>query len=1080
MNNLLVRYVIRTNRDAVVLAGDYINVYWDDVNSTFVVHHFDDENDTTETVLTSGPDLGADRFDHEPVTSVSPIPYSFCSGADLQTFTRKSTFPYATKVSTANHFSCVSSVCDLQISDDFTIQPASGSTTADGAFQVSATSSNGTIKFSLDPNFNYSTDGQESGLFSGYLPGEYTITAKDALGCVDQITIAVPVTDAYGVKYRADYKDVNGIPSRVDILERAFSGAITEIETGEDPFILKLDGQGELNKFYPIMASMGITTLWSPSNFYFRNLFTQDERKYQKRFYKDFGATTGGFTPATLDGLSLWTNVAGPDYDWTTGATPTITFTSSPRNSKSDFLRTLYTFVAGRTYTFDYNFEATGYQGSGAGHAAATFEIAILDASNNVLINKFVNVSPLTTGTYIFLAPNGAVAIGVRVHLSPAVSDQRYRINSYTNQTATEGAGGVGLEIKWLGYLISGHYAEPYIKDPYPVSITATDGLADLKNYDFLDKDGNKYRDDLITINAIAEILAKTDLGLNIQIVINRYETTMAQTATDDPLKQCKFNPETFYHDGKVMNCHDVLQEIIKPFGGVIKQRLGKWFIYNPEELVTSAEYREFDKNGVFISNGTINDIIDIRGAIFSSRAVMEGGGQMLEVVPAYGKLFFEHTLLKHASLIKSYSFEPEDIYTDSNGLKLFKNWNVNIANAPGATYGIKKTKALEGDYNFYLKYLLLRGSGTNVASGVSVLSAPITIEYEDVDAFEFRFSYACLLSEGSFGNVYWIKLKWMLQVGSYYYNETGGWTTDINQKYNEIYVERFNEVLEKKVTALLRDVAALTTESAMVEFILCNAFVYDFEDTTALKNTPTTTKAIGNRMKVKSSASLMHYYILEEGTDAESIPSIVRPIDYAAGTNERIWKAEHLSVSSRGREVEFNYLDNVVLLHFPDGAEPADDITIERENNSGIKIDLEMSYLLNDIDTVNINNSEQTYKNYFKLLSGTPTQTWARSYRAGQGKLLDLLSNDVVSQYKSPSNKITGSFLIDREVITTTILNEAGDSNRKYQFMGYALHDKHATIDFDIVELKDAVTDPTSDAVDAGFTTGFTLGFRS
>jgi hypothetical protein len=1070
----IVKYRIITKRDDTIISGHYIETMWDDVAGSFVVYHgslFD--NTVPRHVITEGPDLGAIDIDHVELTEINPIHYSFCNGVNLQSFEVKSLFPYATKISTPNHFSCTSTVCDLQISDDFTIQAASDFTTADGAVEVSATSSNGTIKYSLDPAFNYSSQGQTSGLFAGLYPGTYTITAKDALGCIDQITIEIPVPNTYGVLYRADYKDVNGIPSRVDILERGFEGAVTEVDSGPDPFIQKMGGDAQQNKFQPIMPTEAIVTLWSPSNFYFRNLFTQDERKYQVRWYKDFGNSTVGFTPATLPPLSEWTNVAGADTDWTTGTTPSV-------GSTSDLLKGTYAFEAGKEYTFDFTFEKPANT-----NFNWTVLIILLNSSDGQAsfnsehqkIISFTKSASSFSGTFNFIAPANATALAVKVIIPDGEIPGNFSINSFTDLTPAETPGLLGYELKWLGYVIPNNYSEPYIKDPYPVQITATDGLSDLKNFDFVDKDGNEYREDILTLDAIAEILAKTDLGINIQIVINRYETSMLKTASKDPLAQCKFNPATFYHGGEIMNCFDVLTEILKPFGGVIKQRKGKWFIANPEELVTTANYREFDSSGTLVTNGTVSDIVNIDTAKMADRVVMEGGSQMLEVVPAYGKLFFEHTLLKHASLIASYSFEPEDTYQDENGLKLFRSWNVNIANSPGATYGIKETKAFEGDYNFFLKYA---GGYTSDVTGfgeVVITSAPINIEYEREDAFEFRFSYASLVGAGATGFLPWVKLKWMLKVGSYYYNETTGeWTTDALQKYNDIIIDRFNETLEKKVTALFRAVGALTTESAMVEFVQTSNSTYDFANTDELKATPTTTKPIRAKMKVNVSSTIVHFYVLQEGTDAESLPNIVRPNDYATGTNERIWVSED-SRTVRGRHVEYNFLDNVVLLHFPNGTVPPENITIERTNNTGIKIDFEEAYLLNDIDIDNINNSERTYKNFFKKLDGTPTQTWQRTYRPGRGKLLDLHSEDVVSQYKTPSNKITGSFFIDREVLPSTVLNEVNDGNTKYMFMGYELNDKHATIGFDIVELKDTVT---GDALDAGFTIGFSLGFRS
>lgn len=1089
MLNFIIRYRIRTNRGSGITTGHFINVYWDDVAEAIEVQDFDNDADTTGTVLTSGPDLGADRIDHEPVSTVTPIPFSFCDGTDLQTFSRSSLFPYVIKKSTPNHFSCVSLVCDLQISDTFTMQTASDSTTPDGVIEVTATSSNGEIKYSLDPDFNYASEGQLTGIFPGLYAGSYTITAKDELGCVDQITITVTVPDFYNPLYRLDYKDLNGIDTRVDILERGYLGSVIEVKGDRDPFILKYNGDGEIDKFTPIIPSEARITLISESNFYFRELFTQDERKYQVRYYKDRGTSTVGFTPAVLPSYTGWTNVdyagpifAGLSWNYVGGSNVVVGIGSFSFPRQSDFWYSPYTFQEGQLYKFGYSI-LTGTAGGPSDVSGSVALIQIHGASNVVLTEKIVSLTAntTTTGEYEFIAPSGAVGVAVQIKAKATAFDVDFTLNSFTNLTASVVGGSSGYELKWLGYLISSNFSEPYTRPPYPVSLVATDGLADLKNYDFVDKDGNKYREDLITLQAINEILAKTELKINVQSAINRYEVEMDTSSIDDPLNQCEFNPETFYHGNTISNCYDVLSEIIKPFGARILQRNGKWCIYSIEEFVDDANYREFNTESLLVSNGTFDEIVDIDKPIISTRAAFQNMDQVLAMIPSYGKMFFEHTLLKWDSLVKSYSFEPDDIYTSPTGQKLFKNWNVNIINFPGATYGIKETKSFEGDYNFYVKYQINRGGvgSSLVPSGISLLSSAVNIEYEAVDAFEYRFNYACLIAPGSFGNVFWIKLKWMLKVGAYYYNENGGWTTDSNQRYNEIIIERFNEVTEKKVTALFREVTALTSESAEVEFILNNAYVYDFADITALKATPTTTKAIGAQMKVASSTTALRYYTLREGTDAESLPNIVRPTDYAGTTNERVWELD-FTASARAREVEYNFIDNVVLLHFPDAVQPPENITIQRNNNAGIKVNFEKSYLLNDIDIDNINNSERTYKNYFKLLDGTPTQVWERTYRPGSGKLLDLLSNDVVSQYKRGSNKLTGSFLIDREVLPTSVMKEVHDDGRKYMFMGYELHDKHASIVFDLLELQDTITDDESEEIDAGFTTGFSLGFRS
>lgn len=1022
--NLLVRFRIITDRGGNIFALNHINVYWDDSAEALEVQKFLGAPDPTGDVMTTGPDLGAEGIDHAIVTN-TPIAYSFCDGGNLQTFTHKSLFPYVDKISNVNHFSCASLVCDLQISDTYTIQGASDFVTPDGALEVTATSSNGDIKFSLDPGFDFYTEGQTVGIFTGLYAGEYTVTAKDELGCVDQITLNVPVPDFYNPIYRLEYDATKGAegaptsPTRIDILERGYTGDVTEIKGDADPFILRYNGAGEINKFTPIIPSEARLTIMSETNFQFRHLFTQDERKYQIRYYKNLGTATPGFTPYELTPLENWQGILNGDFDWDIGSTqPTVEFTGSSLSSTSSEITSTYIFEPGHLYSFAYEFQSLTSTPFGV-----RFTIRIEPVSGLPLLEKWVHVTDITSGTYSFIAPEGAARITVIVFVPFSTSsNDTYRINSFTNQTATIPAGDAGPELKWLGYVISSNYSEAYLAPPYPVQIVATDGLADLKTYDYLDKDGNKYRDDQNTLTAITEILAKTDLSINIQSAINRYEEDMDQTDNDDPVNQCKFDPATFYHNNSIKSCAEVLEELLKPFGARILQRNGKWCIYSIEEFVTAADYREFDSNGLLIGNGTFNDAVNIDSPIIQQRAAFINREQVLSMIPAYGKFFFEHTLLKNGSLIASYSFELEDIIADPSGLVQFKNWNVNIANSPGATYGLKETKDIEGDFTFYLKYVLY--TANNVPDGVFLTAKPFILEYENVDVFEFSFNYASLYAPVvDFGHTIWNKVKWMLKVGSYYYNENGGWTTDADQKYNDVIIETANQVSEKRITGLLRNVSELTEETVQIEFVLQNGYTYDYVNISALKDTPTTTKAIGARKRVAQATTGMSYYKLQYGTDAESSPDIIRPDDYATTTNERIWVREYGIVSSEGQEVEYNYIDNVVLLLHPKGAEAPANITTTRNNNAGIKINFEEQYLLNDIDLENINNSERTYKNYFKKLDGTPTQVWERTYRAGTGKLLDLLSNDVVSQYKRGSNKLTGSFIVDREVLPTSVM---------------------------------------------------------
>lgn len=1097
MLNLLVRYRIVTNRGSGIISGHYIEVHWDDDLESIVVYDYDSASDPTPTTLTTGPDLGAINIDHDAVTQINPIPYSFCDGLDLQSFVNKSTFPYVTKVSSTNHFSCTASVCDLQISDEITIQPGADFVTPNGSIQGSATSSNTPIKYSLDPDFDYFSEGFPTLEFYDLFPGEYTVTAKDALGCIDQVTVTVPVPTTYGVMYRLEYTDINDTPTRIDILERGYDGDIIEVCGSADPFVLKYNGDGKQIKFTPIIPSQATLTLISESNFYFRHLFTQDERKYQLKYYKDYGNSVDPFTPATLDPLSDWINLPNPSisgWDWTTGATPSVNFGNNSTgfshglNTRSDLLYTDYGFEAGESYSFGYNFIGITSP-SGWSPVNATYKIQILDVDKNVLIEKnvpYIVSDGASIGTYDLVAPNGAVGIAIVVFVAGSGSQHTYTIQSFTNETDSEAGGSAGYELKWIGYVISSNYSEAYLAPPYPVTVVATDGLADLKSYQFLDEGGNKFRDNITALSAIQEVLSKTDLEINIQTAINRFEESMTTGLSDDPLNQCSFDPSIFYTTSETANCSEVLSEILKPFGARILQRNGKWIVYSIEEFVTTATFREFDVNGLFYDHGSINDLVDIDVPVVQQAAAFRNQDQVLEVLPTYGKMFFEYQLQKNASLVKSYGFELDDTYQDSNGLILFKNWNVNIASAAGAIYGIKKTESLDGNYNFFVTNFETLASNSpqnppRPSKYIQLSAAVFSLEYSGQDLFQFKFNYSVILqAHATIRQPLWVRIRWTLQVGTYYYNlDADGWTTDAAYSKNNLIVSSYNQTSEFKIVSALRDIIETTTEIVSIHIYLEAGNYKDFTSFATLRDIVTVDKAPGYKLKGEDFPDRL-YYTLDEGVDAESVPDVIRPDDFDSSTNPKVWRLDRIVPPNGEIPINYYYLDNVTLLNYPNGAEPPVSITIERDNNPGVKIDFEGQYLLNDIDIDNINNSERTYKNYFKKLDGTPTQVWERTYRSGTGKLLDLHSTDFFSQYKQPSNKLTGSIISDVEVLPTSVLNEVNDGGKKYMFMGYELHDKEYSVGFDLHEIKDVISDDGSETIDADFNTDFSLDFYS
>lgn len=1236
MNQFIVRYRIITNRGSGYNAGNFINVYWDDVAATTVVYKFNDALDNVGAIQASGPDLGADRIDYEPVSQVRPIPYKFCNGTTLNTFGQRSIFPYVNRVETPNHFSCDVVVCDIRIVGA-TSTNATDTATADGSITVIAETSSPDIRYSLEEDF--SGGGQLSGQFTGLIAGAYTVYAKDSRGCTAFVNIIVGTPTTYGTKYRLEYYDRNQNKTRVDILERGYEGDPIDVCGDGDPFVLKYNGDGEVNKFKTIIASECTLTLQSPSNFYFRELFSQDERKYKIEYSKDFGV----IKPPTINLPDLDTYI-NDDLggtlvrpNWSLGATPSVTL--GPSDDDSDYLTGTVdigigsievdydiTVLTGRctvffrlyhtgttdeadelaipfdvgnhTGTFIINataqsdrFVLIAYQaipqlpilstwqqrpeenrqpwGSGvpaplaillAGQMTCSLycNYAFIEGHEytiDITIDKNIGISgsgdstlyvagrsdswfPLYspfgkhidggdgvyTRSFTFIAPAGMTVFALQIYHRASSGNVTYQVTAVEitdtsfagttvsiNELESSTPGIDGFQLKWTGFVISQIYSEPYnAPKNYPVTIRATDGLADLSGYDFVDLYGNKFDGDIITMDAVASILRKTDLGLNIITAVNRLEVSMSSNA----LKESMINPNTFYSEsGEIDDCAFALDQLLKSFGVRIFQRNARWIIMTVEEAVHMFNADEFDSDGIFIQSLQIEDIIAITGPIGLMDSAFIDKDQVLEVVPAYGQMSFEHSLIEHPSLVKSYSFEEEDIFLTPDGVVAFDAWNVNIEGAPGADYGIKKTKSFEGDYNFFYKvpyipyadpgYLLILTSNEGI------------IEYDANDLFEFKFDYSTItgkLSETTYGkphNPFWVRLKWSLRIGAYYFDDiTGDWTT--TKKYNDIYVDTFNDPQNFKIVAPFRDVPVLTLEQFQVEFVLMDNNVFDFdsdgEDFSELTSIPTINLHEGYRVKGRVQGSspggggggfkrYLYYELSYETSEDDEIKSI-RPDDFDEDDNPKVWVLQENSLVRRAFPrggilkiletpspevpVKYQYIDNVVLRSLPGGTEPPENITIIRSNNLNIKINFDDTFLFNDIDIENINNSERIYKNYFKKLDGSPTQIWERTYRAGQAKLLELFSADFASQYSQPVNRLTGSIILTKEVSYATLLRELGDDNRLYMFMGLELHDRQYSVIFDLMELKDVVNDDTSGAVDAGFTTGFTLGFRA
>jgi len=133
--------------------------------------------------------------------------------------------------------------------------------------------------------------------------------------------------------------------------------------------------------------------------------------------------------------------------------------------------------------------------------------------------------------------------------------------------------------VVFKGYLLNDITGEPFQDPPYPVIVTATDGLAQLKEVDLV---GPSVDTELGSL--IFETLNRLDLDLDIEVCNDLYEglvmdntkSIFAQSVGDQLLVQA------FTFDELSLNAYDFLLEICRSFGWILLQKDGRWLIQRP------------------------------------------------------------------------------------------------------------------------------------------------------------------------------------------------------------------------------------------------------------------------------------------------------------------------------------------------------------------------------------------------------------------------------------------------------------------------------------------------------------------
>lgn len=657
-------------------------------------------------------------------------------------------------------------------------------------------------------------------------------------------------------------------------------------------------------------------------------------------------------------------------------------------------------------------------------------------------------------------------------------------------------------------------YSEDYKASPYYVSVVATDGLPSLKEYVFLQDDGQRFHDSMKAIELIAYILKKTKLELSIRVSINLYATAMNTAATDDPLDQAYVDCDTYYINEAEPTLDYVLRQIIEPFGASIVQENAVWNIVRIEEKRGTYDYREFDFNGAFVSNSSFDPILSVQpvgtpGFHFSDR------DHFLQIMPGYGKIRVFYKLGLRENILENGDFRLTSAYSplfneyffdiDSSGFQLINagytlrdTWQSVDKN--NVAWKIEGSSTVTSGYgNAYIQ-----SDTYNIKMGVAN-TLKISIRFKLPPAVAYLLTPLPL-------NVPYQKVRVRVKYGTKYLLNDGTWSTTEN--FLTIYSTEFDKYIDQEFIATQPDSGARNGYNFDVRVYHSYVYHAEFIDFAGLRGKVTFTSESVLPLGTKSEVSALgttgkiYYYELEENTSAESEPDIIRPTDYNAGSNPVQWiLKESIGKTITNDFVSPFWIDHIKVEFLTSGSAPVD--TILREINAEPKniavLEKEVTHgsyqsLVTTIPqwdfgigklvatsgatlsliTTNVLSADILYAGYFRDSAGVGYSTWSRDGISESASLHAILLQMYAAQYKRSWRKLTGSFYSQSHYFSfLNVLKVVNDSNRLYLPISPTIDDVNNRVRGEFLELTDITAGAGSDGSGTSpFTSGFTTGF--
>jgi len=679
----------------------------------------------------------------------------------------------------------------------------------------------------------------------------------------------------------------------------------------------------------------------------------------------------------------------------------------------------------------------------------------------NAQDDETLTVDPLVysrgkTGSDFFSGvDSSSVVIGIRSKVDNKFNDlytqseKKYLIEWYRNPADLNNP--VSSELYFKGLNIPSLGEESYSATPYTSYFTFTDRLSDLNKYNFADEyedSNNNYelvqtalQGQINVIEILSFCLKKLGISKNIRCGVNIFSEGMNTTSSDDPLFQTYVDVSTYYKGGNILKCSDVVDRILKPFQARLISWGNYYYIIRIPESLSTWNYREFTKNGVYVANGShLNPYVDIKNASDSNRLIYMSDGNTRSNIQSYRRI----NLIINRDIAESLVNPFNDLYYN-NELNSFAGWTKNNGSITGSWVTVIEDKTDE------IKTYSLLQSHNPLQGSEAYISYTGKVEYSGDDGFILKLKY--IIDTGFYTSLpnRFLRVKFQIKVGTKYLQKDGLWST--TESFLFFKAESYDQDQNFEISANFDvDVLASTTESFELKFYNVDPFesdvvgglyslgspnLYSLIEDLDSSNYNVGDVIIGRATATSSTSEDIYYFEFREKNQDPDTLNIVPDDD-----STKLWSMVENIAVKEGRiindlGIKYKEIEFVTL---PSGEE-LQETKINRlpvNNDNSIDLDFDLDHF--DTDQT-INNTERMVKNGFYLSDGSPTMSW-RSAGESAGFTIQNVTYLNLSRLTNPSNqngfrrsarKMNVKCKSNIDVLGFNTIRDTNDNNRLY-----------------------------------------------